>query len=113
MEGNDVLLMMKNLLKHFDEYFVNIVPSLGITSFRENNNDVNNNYIDNTVTKFKGHPSIVATTEQMKKSNKTFTFQNVSTEKVISIIKKLNTKKASKSDGIPTTVIKEFRTFFC
>ena len=48
----------------------------------------------------------------MKKYNTTFTFQNVTTDKVASIIKKLNSKKASKSDGIPTKVMKEFGIFF-
>ena len=48
----------------------------------------------------------------MKESNKTFTFQNVCTDKVASIIKKLNTSKASKSDDIPNKVFKEFETFF-
>ena len=48
----------------------------------------------------------------MKKYNKTFTFQNVTTDKVALVIKKLNSKKASKSDDIPTKVIKEFGTFF-
>ena len=45
---------------------------------------------------FEAHPSILAIKEQMKKYNETFTFQNVSTDKVASIVK-LNTKKASKS----------------
>ena len=89
-----------------------IVPSLGITSFQENNGDVKNDNVDNTITKFEGHPSIVTIKKQIKKCNKTFTFQNVSTGKVALIIKKLNTKKASKSDDIPTKVIKEFGTFF-
>ena len=48
----------------------------------------------------------------MKNYNKTFTFQNVSTDKVASIIKKLTEKKASKSDDIPPKVTKEFGTFF-
>ena len=48
----------------------------------------------------------------MKESNKTFTFQHVSTDKVDSIIKKLNTSKASKSDDITNKVFKEFETFF-
>ena len=48
----------------------------------------------------------------MKKCNKIFTFQNVSADKVASIIKKLNSKKVSKSDDIPTKVIKELGTFF-
>ena len=73
---------------------MNIVPSLGITSFHENNVDVNNDNIDdNTITKFEGNPSIVAIKEQMKNYNKTFTFQSVSKDKVASIIKKLNTKR--------------------
>ena len=90
----------------FNEYFVNIVPSLGITSFHENNVDVNNDNIDNTIAKSECHPSIVAIKEQMKNYNKTFTFQNVSTDKVASIIQKLNAKKISKSDDIPTKLIK-------
>ena len=90
---------------------MNIVLSLGITSFHENNN-VNNNNIDNIIIKFEGRPSIVAIEEEMKKYIKTFTFQNVSTDKVASIIKKLNSKKASESDDIPTKVIKQFGRFF-
>ena len=109
-EENEVITHDRKLAQTFNEYFVNIVPSLGITSFHKNNNV--NNDIDNTITKFEGHPSIVAIKEQMKKYNKTFTFQNVSTDKVASIIKKLNTKKASETDDIPTKVIKKFGTFF-
>ena len=100
------------LAQTFNEYFVNIVPSLGITSFHENNDNVNNDNIDNIIIKFEGHPSIVAIKEQMKKYNKTFTFQDVSTDKVASITKKLNSKKTSKSDDIPTKVMKELGTFF-
>ena len=100
------------LAQIFHEYLVNIVPSLRITYFHENNDDVNNDNIDSTIRKSEGHPSIVAIKEQMKKYNKTFTFDNVTTDKVASVIKKLNSKKASKSDDIPTKVIKEFGTFF-
>ena len=112
-EGNEVISDDRKLVQTFNEYFVNIVPRFGITSFHENNVDINNDNIDNTITKFEGHPSIVVIKERMKNYNKTFTFQNVvSTDKVGSIIKKLNAKKASKSDDIPTKVIKEFGTFF-
>ena len=86
--------------------------ALGIISFQGNNGNVYNDNIDNIIIKFEGHSSIVAIKKQMKKCNKTFTFQNVSTEKVASIIRKLNSKKASKSDDISTKVIKELGTFF-
>ena len=81
---------------------------------------IENNYnVDNTITKFEDHPRIVAIKKQMKESNKAFPFQNISTDKFTSIIKKLNkkrlqnwmtyllnTKKASELDDIPTKVIK-------
>ena len=95
-EGNEVITDDRKLTQTFNEYFVNILSNLGITSFHENNVDVNNDNIDNTITKFKGHPSIVDIKEQMKNYNKTFTFQNVSTDKVALDIKKLNAKKASR-----------------
>ena len=47
--------------------------------------------------------------KQIQKSNKTFTFQNISTHKVASIVKKLNTRKTSKCDDIPTKVIQARR----
>ena len=81
---------------------MNIFPSLGITSFHEDNDNVNNDNSDNIITKLEGHPSVVAIKDEMKKYNKIFTFQNVSTDKVASIIKKLNSKKVSKSDDITT-----------
>ena len=111
-EGNEGITNDVKLAQTFNEYFVNIVPNLGFTSFHENNDDVNNDIIDNTLTKSEGDPSIVAIKEQIKKYSKTCTFQNVNTGKVTSIIKKLNTKKTSKSDDIPTKVIKEFGKCF-
>ena len=75
-EENEVITDDGKLAQTFNEYFVNIVPSLGITSFHENNDNVNNDNIDNIIRKFEGHP-----------------------------------KKVSKSDDLPTKVIKEFGTF--
>ena len=111
-EGNELITDDGKLAQTFNEYFVSIVPSLGITSFHENNDNVHNDNIDNIIIKFEGHPSIVAIKEQINKCNKTFTFQNASTDKAASIIKKLYSKKAAKSVYIPTEVMKEFGTFF-
>ena len=51
-EGNEVITDDAKLAQTFNEYFVNIVPSLGITSFHENNDNVNNDSIDNIIIKF-------------------------------------------------------------
>ena len=85
-EGNEVITDDGNLAQTFNKYFANIVPSFGITSFHENNDDVNNDNIDNTITKFEGHPIIVAIKEQMKKCNKTFTFQKVRQTKSVQLL---------------------------
>ena len=66
-EGNE--LINGKLAQAFNE-FANIVPILGTTLFNKNNDDVNNDNIDNTTTKFEGHPSIVVIKEQMKKCRK-------------------------------------------
>ena len=65
-EGNEVITDDGKFAQTFNEYFVNIVSSLGITSFHENNN-VNNDNIDKIIIKFEGHPIKVPIKEQMKK----------------------------------------------
>ena len=67
VERNEVITNDEKLAQTFNEYFVNIVWSLSITSFHKNNcDDVNDNNIDNAITKFEDHPSIVAIKKQMK-----------------------------------------------
>ena len=86
-KGNEVITDDAKLAQTFNEYFVNIIPSLGIISFHENNDNINNDNIDNIIIKVESHQSIITIKEQMKKYNKTFTFQNVTIDKVASIIK--------------------------
>ena len=54
-EGNEVITDGERLAQNFNEYFVNIVASLSINLFHENKDDVNNDNIDNTITKFESH----------------------------------------------------------
>ena len=65
VEENEVITDDGKLAQTFNEYFVNIVPSLGMTSFHENNFDVNDDNVDNNIAKFECHPSIVAIKKQM------------------------------------------------
>ena len=50
--GNELITDDGKLTQTFNECFVNIVSSLGITSFHENNDNVNNDNIDNIIIKF-------------------------------------------------------------
>ena len=70
-EGNEVITDDGKLAETFNEYFVNIVLSLGITSFYGNNDYANNDNIGNTITKFEGHLSKVAIKYQLKTYSKT------------------------------------------
>ena len=51
VEGNEVITNDEKYAKTLNESFMNIVPSLGITCFLENIDGVNNDNIDNTITK--------------------------------------------------------------
>ena len=67
-EGNDKITDDGKLAETINEYFVDIVLSLSIISFRENNNDVNNDNIGDIIATFEGHPSIVATKKRNEKT---------------------------------------------
>ena len=66
-EGNDKITDDGKLAETINEYFVDIVLSLSITSFRETNNDVNNDNIGDIITTFEGHPRIAATKKRNEK----------------------------------------------
>ena len=65
VEENKTITDKEKLLQTFNEYFVDIIPSLGITYFWVNNDDVNNDKINNTITNFEDHRSKGAIKKQM------------------------------------------------
>ena len=66
VEENKTITDKEKLLQTFNEYFVDIIPSLGITYFWLNNDDVNNDKINNTITNFEDHRSKGAIKKQME-----------------------------------------------
>ena len=92
----------------FNEFSVNIVPSLKISPKENyemdvgNDNEPNLNYIN----KFKNHPSIKVI-KSRKKEEQTFTFSYVSYEEVLNEIRKLQTTKTTQQNDIPTKILKE------
>ena len=79
-----MIITVAKLSQARDEYSMNVVPSLCITSFLENVDSISN--IDNTFAKHDRHPI----KKQIKESNKIFTFQNVSEKekKFLQLLKK-------------------------
>ena len=92
----------------FNEFFVNIVPSLKISPNENYDTDVGNDNepILNYINKFKNHPSIKVI-KSRKKEEQTFTFSYVSYEEVLNEIRKLQTTKTTQQNDIPTKILKE------
>ena len=92
----------------FNEFFVNIVPSLKILPKENYETDVGNDNepILNYINKFKNHPSIKVI-KSRKKEEQTFTFSYVSYEEVLNEIRKLQTTKTTQQNDIPTKILKE------
>ena len=92
----------------FNEFFVNIVPSLKISPKENYETDVGNDNepILNYISKFKNHPSIKVI-KSRKKEEQTFTFSYVSYEEVLNEIRKLQTTETMQQNDISTKTLKE------
>ena len=92
----------------FNEFFVNLVPSLNISPKENYETDVGNDNkpILNYINKFKNHPSIKFI-KSKKKEEQTFTFSYVSYEEVLNKIRKLQIKKTTQQNDIPTKILKK------
>ena len=92
----------------FNDFFVNIVPSLKISPKENYETDVGNDNepILNYINKFKNHPSIKVI-KSRKKEEQTFTFSYVSYEEVLNKIRILQIKKTTQQNDIPTKTLKK------
>ena len=97
----------------FNEFFVNIVPSLKISPKENYETDVGNDNepILNYINKFKNHPSIKVI-KSRKKEEQTFTSNYVSHEQFFNETRKLQTTKMTQQNDIPTKILKENSELF-
>ena len=107
-EVENVISEDMEIAETFNEFFVNIVPSLEISPEENYETDVENDNepILNYMNKFKNHPSIKVI-KSRKKEEQTFTFSYVSYEEVLNEIRKLQTTKTTQQNDIPTKILKE------
>ena len=113
-ENGKIISNDKGLVRIFNEFFVNIVPNLGINtndSFLVNT-DNENDPIKKAVAKYKNHSSIISIKKFMENSDCSFTFQHVPKDKVTKTIEKLDPKKVVQSNDIPPKLIKSFSDFY-
>ena len=93
-EIEKVILDDMEIAETFNEFFVNIVPSLKISPKENYKTDVGNDNetILNYINKFKNHLSI-KTIKSRKKEEQNFSFNHVSYEEVFNEIRKLQILK--------------------
>ena len=98
----------------FNDFFVNIVPNLGINTEHDflNTTNISHNPSENAVYKYENHPSVIAIKKYMKGTNSSFSFQTVTKENIAKLITNLHIKKAVQSVDIPTKLVKEFGCWF-
>ena len=107
-EVDKVISEDMEIAETFNEFFMNIVPSLKIWPKENYETDVGNDNepILNYINKFKNHPSIKVI-KSRKKEKQTFTFRYPSYEEVLNEIRKLQTTKTTQQNDIPTKILKE------
>ena len=91
----------------FNNFFVNIVPNLGIKTQHEflNTTDNSQDPIENAIYKYENHPSIILIKKYMEEANSSV-FGTVTKEKIEKQVTNLNIRKAIQSNDIPTTQVK-------
>ena len=105
IENDDIITNDLDLANTFNDYFVNIVPSLGIS---ENANLVcNNNYINDPlkyiIQKYQDHPSIVSINEN-KPNKPLFLFNTLEENTLKTLIDTLDSSKSCQKNDIPIKI---------
>ena len=98
----------REIAETFNKFFVNIVPSLKIST-KENYETNVGNYKEsvlNYINKFNNRPSIKVT-KSRKKEEQTFTFNYVSYEEVLNKIRKLQTATRIQQNDITTKILQK------
>ena len=113
-ENKKVVTSEIELEKIFNKYFVHIVPKLGIKPVVFSpNNDLETGNLSAIIKKYKNHSSIIAIEKYMKSlGKKSFKFRKATNDIVLRNMQKLNTKKASQLNDVPTKYIKKFSDAF-
>ena len=105
VESNDLITDEKSLAETFNNYFVNVVLSLGINILDDKSGK-------GDVSSYDNRPTIITIKQDITDKNKVFSFRKVTKDEISSAIQTLNHKKATLPNDIPTKIIQQFSDFF-
>ena len=105
VESNDLIADEKSLAETFNDYFFNVISSLGINTLDDKSGN-------GGVSNYDNHPSIMNIKQHIADKNKAFSFRKVTKDEISSTIKTLNRKKAISSTDIPAKIFQQFSKVF-
>ena len=107
VENNNIISSEIEIAEKLNAFFSNIVKELNIKVKEDLLCDVSdiNDPVERAIQKYKNHPSIQMIKETFD-SNKTFSFDLVSSDTIFKEILSLDTKKATHSNDVPTKIVK-------
>ena len=109
IENDEIISNETKLAETFNNYFVNIVPSLGIHINDNLIRDVD--YISDPIVKiiekFKDHPSIISIHVNNRGNNNPFSFTSINNSFLDSLISTLDSSKSCQMNDIPISIIKK------
>ena len=109
VENNSVISDNKAVAEKFNTFFIEAVESLDIEPFNSPNDDITNlecdhDSFDIIINRYKTHPSIQAIKQNALITNK-FEFVDLTSDNIEVEIRKLDPKKASMQNDIPTKIL--------
>ena len=77
-ENGKLIIDEKEVSNIFIDFFVNMVPNLGINTEHDflNTSYISHNPIENAIYKYENHPSVIAIKKYMKGTNSSFFLSN-------------------------------------
>ena len=113
VENNNIISSEIEIAEKLNAFFSNIVKELSIKVKEDLLCDVSdiNDLAERAIQKYKSHPNIQMIKETFD-SNKTFSFNLVSSDTIFKEILSLDTKKATHSNDVPTKIVKANANLF-
>ena len=107
IENNEIISNDSTLANTFNDYFVNIVPALGIIENDDLlcNADYINDPLESIIKRYQNHPSIISINEN-RPNKPPFLFKSLENEFLMTLIDTLDSSKSCKKDDVPIKIIK-------
>ena len=112
-EDDKIIENDKNTASILNEFFSNVITTLGIPQYNETEPESHNigDPLMKAIMKYRFHPSIVAIKKNFN-SGLSFSFSQVEHHEIMKEINNLKTNKATRSTDVPTKLIKENSDIF-